>query len=76
MWYAAASWNSDNASVRNSASVRISAKRLGGVDWEDAAQPIFKLGWALGLMFAFYVAVSVLCVLNIMTGVRYNYPFR
>eukprot|EP00931_Biecheleriopsis_adriatica_P057510 TRINITY_DN34129_c0_g1_i1.p1 TRINITY_DN34129_c0_g1~~TRINITY_DN34129_c0_g1_i1.p1 ORF type:complete len:695 (+),score=120.51 TRINITY_DN34129_c0_g1_i1:60-2144(+) len=41
----------------------------GGLDWSDAAQPLFALGYPLGLIFCTYIAFSVLCVLNIITGV-------
>jgi hypothetical protein len=41
----------------------------GGVDWGDAADPLFGLTWVLGGFFGVYIAFSVLCVLNIVTGV-------
>merc|ERR1712032_249873 len=41
----------------------------GGFDWNKAATPLLALSWPLGLMFSFYIAFAVLCVLNIITGV-------
>jgi len=42
---------------------------LGGIDWAEAAKPLMKLHTLLGLLFMFYMSFSVLCVLNIITGV-------
>jgi len=42
---------------------------VGGIDWADAAKPLMKLNGGLGLLFCAYIAFSVLCVLNIITGV-------
>jgi len=42
---------------------------VGGIDWADAATPILQMNWYLGLLYFFYVAFAVLCVLNIVTGV-------
>jgi len=40
-----------------------------GLDWAEAAKPLMALNPMLGLLFAFYIAFAVLCVLNIVTGV-------
>jgi len=40
----------------------------GGIDWGDAAHPMFKIHTGLGIIFCTYIAFAVLCVLNIMTG--------
>jgi len=40
----------------------------GGLDWGDAAQPMFAIHAGLGVVFCTYIAFAVLCVLNIMTG--------
>eukprot|EP00927_Polykrikos_kofoidii_P053835 TRINITY_DN4837_c0_g1_i7.p1 TRINITY_DN4837_c0_g1~~TRINITY_DN4837_c0_g1_i7.p1 ORF type:complete len:701 (-),score=93.71 TRINITY_DN4837_c0_g1_i7:321-2423(-) len=42
---------------------------LGGIDWGDAADPLFTVDFFLGCAFSLYVSFSVLCVLNIITGV-------
>jgi Ca2+-binding EF-hand superfamily protein len=42
---------------------------VGGLDWGDAAAPLLKLSPFLGVLYSFYVAFAVLCVLNIITGV-------
>eukprot|EP00927_Polykrikos_kofoidii_P001946 TRINITY_DN10754_c0_g2_i1.p1 TRINITY_DN10754_c0_g2~~TRINITY_DN10754_c0_g2_i1.p1 ORF type:complete len:710 (+),score=101.47 TRINITY_DN10754_c0_g2_i1:92-2221(+) len=42
---------------------------LGGIDWGDAAAPLFATSVPLGIAFIFYVAFSMMCVLNIVTGV-------
>jgi len=41
----------------------------GGVDWGDVAEPLVDMGFILGIFFSVYMAISVLCVLNIITGV-------
>jgi len=41
----------------------------GGVDWGDAAAPLLALNPLLGMLYSFYIAFAVLCVLNIITGV-------
>lgn len=42
---------------------------VGGIDWADAAKPLLSLNTPLALLFCFYIAFAVLCVLNIVTGV-------
>eukprot|EP00927_Polykrikos_kofoidii_P040595 TRINITY_DN34663_c0_g1_i1.p1 TRINITY_DN34663_c0_g1~~TRINITY_DN34663_c0_g1_i1.p1 ORF type:complete len:778 (+),score=93.33 TRINITY_DN34663_c0_g1_i1:3-2336(+) len=42
---------------------------LGGIDWADAANPLFATNVLLGFAFSLYVTFSMLCVLNIVTGV-------
>eukprot|EP00927_Polykrikos_kofoidii_P001948 TRINITY_DN10754_c0_g4_i1.p1 TRINITY_DN10754_c0_g4~~TRINITY_DN10754_c0_g4_i1.p1 ORF type:complete len:665 (+),score=66.80 TRINITY_DN10754_c0_g4_i1:213-2207(+) len=42
---------------------------LGGVDWGDAAAPLFATSAPLGFAFTVYVTFSIMCVLNIVTGV-------
>jgi len=41
----------------------------GGIDWSDAATPLMDISWFNGVLFMSYIAVSVFCVLNIVTGV-------
>merc|ERR1719491_1813548 len=41
----------------------------GGVDWADVAKPLLDVSPALAVIFSFYIAFAVLCVLNIITGV-------
>merc|ERR1711920_259007 len=41
----------------------------GGVDWGLPAGALFDLSAALGLCFISYIAFTVFCVLNIMTGI-------
>lgn len=41
----------------------------GGIDWNDAATPLFAMDAVVGSLFVMYVAFSFLCVLNIVTGV-------
>merc|ERR1712039_997536 len=41
----------------------------GGVDWGDAAEPLYSVSPFLGACFCVYIAFAVLCVLNIVTGV-------
>jgi hypothetical protein len=41
----------------------------GGLDWGHAAEPLTKLSPLLTILFSMYIAVAVLCVLNIVTGV-------
>eukprot|EP00427_Karlodinium_veneficum_P064483 CAMPEP_0169342698 /NCGR_PEP_ID=MMETSP1017-20121227/20139_1 /TAXON_ID=342587 /ORGANISM="Karlodinium micrum, Strain CCMP2283" /LENGTH=741 /DNA_ID=CAMNT_0009438419 /DNA_START=46 /DNA_END=2271 /DNA_ORIENTATION=+ len=40
----------------------------GGLDWDDAAGPLMDFNVFLGFLFCVYVALAVLCVLNIVTG--------
>jgi hypothetical protein len=40
----------------------------GGLDWDDAAGPLMKFNSFLAVLFCIYVALAVLCVLNIVTG--------
>lgn len=40
----------------------------GGLDWDDAAGPLMEFNVFLGFLFCVYVALAVLCVLNIVTG--------
>eukprot|EP00929_Paragymnodinium_shiwhaense_P105053 TRINITY_DN6993_c0_g1_i2.p1 TRINITY_DN6993_c0_g1~~TRINITY_DN6993_c0_g1_i2.p1 ORF type:complete len:794 (+),score=185.35 TRINITY_DN6993_c0_g1_i2:130-2511(+) len=43
---------------------------LGGIDWGDLADPIVEeMSTVYGLIFAFYIAFSVLAMMNVMTGV-------
>jgi hypothetical protein len=42
---------------------------LRGMDWGDAADALSSLSWAVGYSFGVYVAFSILCVLNIITGI-------
>lgn len=42
----------------------------GGMDWSDMADPLFEhLSPGVGVIFVFYVAFSLLCILNVVTGV-------
>eukprot|EP00931_Biecheleriopsis_adriatica_P029090 TRINITY_DN17317_c0_g1_i1.p1 TRINITY_DN17317_c0_g1~~TRINITY_DN17317_c0_g1_i1.p1 ORF type:complete len:605 (+),score=78.30 TRINITY_DN17317_c0_g1_i1:273-1817(+) len=41
----------------------------GGIDWRDAATPMFALSTPLGIIFCLYVGFATFCVLNIVTGV-------
>merc|ERR1719213_659182 len=41
----------------------------GGIDWGDVASPLMEIHPVLGFLFATYIAVAVLCVLNVVTGV-------
>eukprot|EP00929_Paragymnodinium_shiwhaense_P042264 TRINITY_DN21893_c0_g1_i1.p1 TRINITY_DN21893_c0_g1~~TRINITY_DN21893_c0_g1_i1.p1 ORF type:complete len:726 (-),score=123.69 TRINITY_DN21893_c0_g1_i1:344-2521(-) len=41
----------------------------GGIDWGNASRPLKSVNSALGLAFPLYISFSVLCVLNIVTGV-------
>jgi len=41
----------------------------GGVDWGMVAEPLVEITPVLGLLFCMYIAVSVFCVMNIVTGV-------
>merc|ERR1712228_315351 len=41
----------------------------GGLDWGEAAAPLLKMSPLLCVFFSIYIAMSVLCVLNIITGV-------
>ncbi|CAK9007187.1 unnamed protein product [Durusdinium trenchii] len=44
----------------------------GGLDWESALQPLFKVSsWAVGLVIL-YIAVTVFAVLNVVIGVFCN----
>merc|ERR1739847_255721 len=40
-----------------------------GVDWKEVADPLMKIAPLLGFVFCLYMAFSVFCVLNIVTGV-------
>eukprot|EP00927_Polykrikos_kofoidii_P017489 TRINITY_DN17971_c0_g1_i1.p1 TRINITY_DN17971_c0_g1~~TRINITY_DN17971_c0_g1_i1.p1 ORF type:complete len:701 (-),score=95.32 TRINITY_DN17971_c0_g1_i1:45-2069(-) len=42
---------------------------LGGIDWGDAMSPLLSVNVILAMAFALYVSFSILCVLNIVTGV-------
>eukprot|EP00927_Polykrikos_kofoidii_P053906 TRINITY_DN48429_c0_g1_i1.p1 TRINITY_DN48429_c0_g1~~TRINITY_DN48429_c0_g1_i1.p1 ORF type:complete len:598 (-),score=74.44 TRINITY_DN48429_c0_g1_i1:34-1827(-) len=42
---------------------------LGGIDWGEAADPLFAIHPMLGLAYSMYVSFSILCVLNVVTGV-------
>jgi hypothetical protein len=42
----------------------------GGVDWNDVADPlILDISAFMGILFCFYIAFSVLAVMNVVTGV-------
>merc|ERR1719456_697385 len=41
----------------------------GGVDWNDAGEPLMTIHESMGFLFAVYIAFAVFCVLNIVTGV-------
>jgi hypothetical protein len=41
----------------------------GGIDWNEVAAPLINVTPFLGLAFCLYIALAVLCVLNIVTGV-------
>lgn len=40
----------------------------GGIDWGESAQPLLDINPALAVLYALYIAFSVLCVLNVITG--------
>merc|ERR1719331_2142757 len=41
----------------------------GGEDWGILVEPLIGISPVLGLLFAMYIAFSVFCVLNVVTGV-------
>jgi len=41
----------------------------GGIDWKDAAMPVWHFGWAYGMGFMGFVLVCILGILNIVTSV-------
>eukprot|EP00928_Gymnodinium_smaydae_P040036 TRINITY_DN27222_c0_g1_i1.p1 TRINITY_DN27222_c0_g1~~TRINITY_DN27222_c0_g1_i1.p1 ORF type:complete len:540 (+),score=80.29 TRINITY_DN27222_c0_g1_i1:78-1697(+) len=41
----------------------------GGVDWDIISTPLFQISVPLGIFYLAYVAFSLFCVLNIITGV-------
>ena len=41
-----------------------------GVTWGDVADKMYRLSWIWGYLYVVYVAFSVFCVLNVMTGVH------
>merc|ERR1711920_315047 len=41
----------------------------GGIDWGVVAGPLMKISPILGGLFCVYIALSIFCVLNIVTGV-------
>eukprot|EP00928_Gymnodinium_smaydae_P040037 TRINITY_DN27222_c1_g1_i1.p1 TRINITY_DN27222_c1_g1~~TRINITY_DN27222_c1_g1_i1.p1 ORF type:complete len:339 (+),score=44.72 TRINITY_DN27222_c1_g1_i1:24-1019(+) len=41
----------------------------GGVDWDGVSLPLFRISTFLGMFYTAYVAFSVFCVLNVITGV-------
>ena len=41
----------------------------GGLDWGDAADPLWDMGGPSILIYCFYIAFTVFCVLNILTGI-------
>merc|ERR1712232_560568 len=40
-----------------------------GLSWVEVAKALFGVHWFLGMVFVFYIAFGMLCVLNIITGV-------
>jgi len=41
----------------------------GGIDWRDAAIPLFDVGVLAVMFFLCYVALMVLCVMNVLLGI-------
>mmetsp|Transcript_1346 Transcript_1346/g.3615 ORF Transcript_1346/g.3615 Transcript_1346/m.3615 type:complete len:657 (+) Transcript_1346:152-2122(+) len=41
----------------------------GGLDWGEAADPLFEVNSFLGFLFCLFIAFAQLCLLNVMTGV-------
>eukprot|EP00928_Gymnodinium_smaydae_P038968 TRINITY_DN26742_c0_g2_i1.p1 TRINITY_DN26742_c0_g2~~TRINITY_DN26742_c0_g2_i1.p1 ORF type:complete len:545 (-),score=56.08 TRINITY_DN26742_c0_g2_i1:119-1753(-) len=41
----------------------------GGVDWDSVSSPLFRISSMLGFFYTAYVAFSLFCVLNVITGV-------
>jgi len=41
----------------------------GGIDWQDAANPLMEVSWLLVFALTVYVAFCTMCVLNIVTGI-------
>mmetsp|Transcript_38168 Transcript_38168/g.89525 ORF Transcript_38168/g.89525 Transcript_38168/m.89525 type:complete len:699 (+) Transcript_38168:97-2193(+) len=41
----------------------------GGIDWSDAADPLWKVSGVVGLAFCCFIAFSQLLLLNVMTGI-------
>eukprot|EP00931_Biecheleriopsis_adriatica_P105883 TRINITY_DN80407_c0_g1_i1.p1 TRINITY_DN80407_c0_g1~~TRINITY_DN80407_c0_g1_i1.p1 ORF type:complete len:589 (-),score=116.57 TRINITY_DN80407_c0_g1_i1:63-1829(-) len=41
----------------------------GGIDWKDAALPLFEVGELAIFFFLVYVALMILCVMNVLLGI-------
>jgi len=41
----------------------------GGLDWGQAADPLFEVHSFFGLLFCLFIAFAQLCLLNVMTGI-------
>merc|ERR1719238_1402590 len=41
----------------------------GGIDWRDAAVPVWDFGWLYGVGFMGFVLISILGILNVVTSV-------
>jgi hypothetical protein len=41
----------------------------GGIDWKDAASPVWHFGWVYGWIFMGFVLFSILGILNVVTSV-------
>eukprot|EP00440_Ansanella_granifera_P038714 gb/GFBE01042003.1/.p1 GENE.gb/GFBE01042003.1/~~gb/GFBE01042003.1/.p1 ORF type:complete len:585 (+),score=109.87 gb/GFBE01042003.1/:1-1755(+) len=41
----------------------------GGIDWKDAAVPLFEVGELAIFFFLLYVALMILCVMNVLLGI-------
>eukprot|EP00930_Biecheleria_cincta_P003557 TRINITY_DN10449_c0_g1_i1.p1 TRINITY_DN10449_c0_g1~~TRINITY_DN10449_c0_g1_i1.p1 ORF type:complete len:553 (-),score=111.38 TRINITY_DN10449_c0_g1_i1:27-1685(-) len=41
----------------------------GGIDWKDAAVPLFEVGPFSIILFLLYTALMVLCVMNVLLGI-------
>eukprot|EP00931_Biecheleriopsis_adriatica_P115868 TRINITY_DN9161_c0_g1_i1.p1 TRINITY_DN9161_c0_g1~~TRINITY_DN9161_c0_g1_i1.p1 ORF type:complete len:576 (-),score=118.11 TRINITY_DN9161_c0_g1_i1:217-1944(-) len=41
----------------------------GGIDWKDAAVPLFEVGELAIIFFLVYVALMILCVMNVLLGI-------
>lgn len=42
---------------------------VGGVDWDTVVSPLMTISPVLGVIFSLYIAVAVLAMLNVVTGV-------
>merc|ERR1712224_330897 len=42
---------------------------FGGIDWEEACDPLFKNSVLIGLLFLLFILTTTVCVLNVVTGV-------